>query len=129
MLIDRPPRGFTLIEALVALALMLAGLAGASLVLLQSIQHERESSHRRAANRLAGSLAEELRAHHRGGDAPLPVDAPFIVEWIAAVESALPAGSMARVEVDGETPAAYRIAIEWPAAGVGSHRLLLPVTP
>jgi len=129
MLIARTTRGFTLIEALVALALMLAGLAGASLVLLQSIQHERESSLRRAANRLAGSLAEELRAFRRDDGAPQPVDAPFIVEWIATVESALPAGSMARVEVGDGTPAAYQIAIEWPAAGAGSHRLLLPVTP
>lgn len=129
MLSCRSPRGFTLIEAMVALALMLAGLAGAGLVLLQSIQHERESSHRRAANRLAGSLAEELRAFRRRDGTPLPVDAPFIADWIAAVESALPAGSVARVEVSGATPAHYRVTIEWPAAGGGSHRLLLPVTP
>ena len=54
--------GFTMIEVLVALALMLAGLAGAGIVLGQSIQFERESGSRRAAIRLAGSLAEELRA-------------------------------------------------------------------
>jgi len=129
MLSCRSPRGFTLIEAMVALALMLAGLAGAGLVLLQSIQHERESSHRRAANRFAGSLAEELRAFRRGDGTPLPVDAPFIVDWIATVEAALPAGSVAGVEADGEAPAHYRVTIEWPAAGAGSHRLLLPVTP
>jgi len=129
MLNSRPSRGFTLIEAMVALALMLAGLAGASLVLLQSIQHERESSHRRTANRLAGSLAEELRAFKRGDGTPLPVDAPFIVDWIATVESVLPAGSMARVEAGGAAPEHYQLTIEWPAAGAGSHRLLLPVTP
>lgn len=128
MLSSRPPRGFTLIEAMVALALMLAGLAGASLVLLQSTQHERESSHRRTANRLAGSLAEELRAFQRGDGTPLPVDAPFIIDWIATVEAALPAGSMARVETAGVAPALYRVTIEWPAAGADPHRLLLPVT-
>jgi prepilin-type N-terminal cleavage/methylation domain-containing protein len=65
MLSRRRPRGFTLVEALVALALMLAALAGAGLVLGRSIQHERESGTRRAAIRLAGSLAEELRALDR----------------------------------------------------------------
>ena len=65
MLIEHPPRGFTLVEALVALALMLAGLAGAGIVLGRSIQYERESGTRRAVIRLAGSLAEELRALDR----------------------------------------------------------------
>jgi prepilin-type N-terminal cleavage/methylation domain-containing protein len=129
MLSCRVPRGFTLIEAMVALALMLAGLAGAGLVLVQSIQHERESSHRRAANRLAGSLAEELRASRRRDGTPLQVDAPFIVDWIRTVESALPAGTVARVELGGGARVHYRVTIEWPAAGAGSHRLLLPVTP
>lgn len=121
-------RGFTLIEVLVALLLMLVGLAGASLVLLQSVQHERESSNRRAAIRLAASLADELRAMNPGNGVPLPADAPAIVAWIAAVQASLPAGSTARVEADGEHPAAYRITIEWPVAGMGPQRLLLPVT-
>ncbi len=43
MLIERTVGGFTLVETLVALALMLAGLAGAGIVLGQSIQYERES--------------------------------------------------------------------------------------
>jgi prepilin-type N-terminal cleavage/methylation domain-containing protein len=37
MLKDRRMRGFTMIEVLVALALMLTGLAGAGVVLLQSV--------------------------------------------------------------------------------------------
>ncbi|MGH8131149.1 MAG: type IV pilus modification PilV family protein [Steroidobacteraceae bacterium] len=121
-------RGFTLIEALVGLALMLTGLAGASLVLLQSVQYERESSHRRTAIRFAGSLAEELRALGRDDGVPLAADAPAILAWLAAVESALPAGSLASVEVGDGIPANYRILIEWPVAGVGMQRLVLPVT-
>lgn len=128
MLIAGHSRGFTLIEVLVALLLMLAGLAGAGLVLLQSVQHERESSNRRAAIRLAASLADELRASNPGDGLPLPPDAPLIVAWVETVQAALPAGSRARVEADGEHPAAYRITIEWPVAGMGPQRLLLPVT-
>lgn len=128
MLRSRRTRGFTLIEALVALALMLAGLAGASIVLLQSVQYERESSHRRSAIRFAGSLAEELRSLNRSDGVALAVDAPVILAWSAAVEAVLPAGSTARVEADDSVPVNYLISIEWPVAGVGVQRLVLPVT-
>jgi prepilin-type N-terminal cleavage/methylation domain-containing protein len=121
-------RGFTLVEALVALALMLAGLAGAGLVLVQGIQFERESGTRRAALRLAGSLADELRALDRDPAASVDADTPAIRAWLAAAQAALPAGSAARVEVDAGLPSSYRITIEWPASGQGLQRLVLPVT-
>lgn len=120
--------GFTMIEALVALALMLAGLAGAGIVLLQSVQYERESSHRRAAIRLAGSLAEELRALDRRDGIALTADTPAIIAWSATIVATLPAGSIGRVEADESIPVNYLISIEWPVAGVGVQRLVLPVT-
>ncbi len=128
MLKDRHSGGFALIEVLVALMLMLAGLAGAGIVLLQSVQYERESSHRRAAIRFAGSLAEELRALNRGDGIALAADAPAILAWAATVAAVLPAGSIARVEADESIPVNYLISIEWPVAGVGVQRLVLPVT-
>ncbi len=128
MLIGGRSNGFTLIEVLIALALMLAGLAGAGIVLLQSVQYERESSHRRAAIRLAGSLAEELRALNRGDGIALAADTPAILAWSAKVAAVLPAGSNARVEADDSIPVNYLISIEWPVAGVGVQRLVLPVT-
>jgi|SRR6185295_16021658 len=117
-----------MIEVLVALALMLAGLAGAGIVLGQSIQYERESGSRRAAIRLAGSLAEELRALDREMGASIEPDAPAIRAWTTAAIAALPAGSAARVDVEMVVPARYRITIEWPVAGLGMQRLVLPVT-
>lgn len=119
--------GFTLVEALVALVLMLVGLAGAGLVLGRSIQHERESGNRRAALRLAASLADELRALDRDAFASLAPDAPAIAAWSAAAVAALPAGAAATVERDGETPEGYMIRIEWPVAGLGIQRLVLQV--
>jgi prepilin-type N-terminal cleavage/methylation domain-containing protein len=120
--------GFTLVEALVALALMLAGIAGAGIVLGQSIQYERESSNRRTAIRLASSLAEELRAMDRDAFVSLPLDAPAILAWSSAAAAALPSGSRASVELDADVPGRYLVRIEWPAAGVGIQRVVLPVT-
>lgn len=117
-----------MIEVLVALALMLAGLAGAGIVLGQSIQYERESGTRRAAIRLAGSLAEELRALDRDASASIAVDAPAIRAWRTAALAALPTGSIAQVEIEIALPARYRITLEWPVSGLGMQRLVLPVT-
>jgi Tfp pilus assembly protein PilV len=121
-------RGFTLVEALVALSLMLACLAGAGIVLGRSIQHERESGTRRAAIRLAGSLADELRSLDRDPAASIPVDDPALLAWTESVVAHLPAGSAARVEHAPGAPDQYRITIEWPVAGLGLQRIVLPVT-
>lgn len=120
--------GFTLIEALVALTLMLGGLAGGSVLLLQCVQYERESSNRRTALRLAASLAEELRALDQSDGTPLPADAPAVTAWSEAARAVLPMGSTAVLEIQGANPARYRILVEWPVAGAGQQRLVLPVT-
>lgn len=128
MLNARPQRGFTLIETLVALGLMLAGIAGASLLLLQCVRHERETALRRTAIRLASSLAEELRVSRAPEGAPLPADAPAIAAWYAALASSLPQGAVGRVEALAAAPARYRITIDWPVTGAGTQRLALMVT-
>lgn len=128
MLKRRGMRGFTLIETLVALALTLAGVAGATVLLLQGVQYERESATRRHALRLAGSLAEELRATNAGDGTPLPADAPAIVAWRERALAALPAGSGARAEPIAMNPAAHRITIFWPVVGMGMQQFTLAVT-
>jgi Tfp pilus assembly protein PilV len=57
--------GFSLIEALGALALLLAGIAGGSLLLLPCVQYDGDAAIRRAAPGFAGSLAVYLRALRR----------------------------------------------------------------
>lgn len=128
MLTLRSLPGFTLVEALVALSLMLAGLAGAGIVLGRSIQHERESGTRRTAIRLAASLADELRSLDRNLAESIPADAPALLAWTETAVASLPAGSTARVEQAPGEPAQYRITIEWPVAGLGLQRIVLPVT-
>jgi type II secretory pathway pseudopilin PulG len=129
MLKRRQAPGFTLVEALVALALMLTGLASAGIVLGRSIQYERESGTRRIALRLAGSLADELRALARDAVDPMPTDSPALAAWSESATASLPAGSTARIELAPGTPAQYRVTIEWPVAGLGPQRIVLPVTP
>jgi Tfp pilus assembly protein PilV len=128
-MLSRRLRGFTLIEALVGLALMLAGLAGAGIVLLQSVQYERESSGRRSAMRLAASLADELRALVRADGSAIPPDDPALIAWLDSVRTSLPNGANATIEPDEALPVTYTVTIEWPVAGVGLQRLVLPVTP
>ena len=120
--------GFTLVEALVALSVMLAGLAGAGIVLGRSIQHERESGTRRTAIRLAASLADELRSLDRELVESIPADSPALLAWTETAVASLPAGSIARVEQAAGEPEQYRITIEWPVAGLGLQRIVLPVT-
>jgi Tfp pilus assembly protein PilV len=116
------------LKVLVALALMLAGLAGAGIVLGQSIQYERESGSRRAAIRLAGSIAEELRALDRDMGTSIEPDAPAIRAWTtAATRCSARRQRCARRCRDGRA-GRYRITIEWPVAGLGMQRLVLPVT-
>src|SRR5687767_2931729 len=107
---------------------MLTGIAGAGLVLGRSIQHERESGARRAAIRLVGSMADELRALDRDAAASLAPDAPALAAWSAAAQETLPVGSLARVEIEAGPPARYLITVEWPVAGIGLQRIVLPVT-
>ncbi len=128
MLTHGPARGFTLVEALVALTLMLMGLAGAGIVLGRSIQYERESGTRRTAIRLVASLADELRALDREPAGSIPADAPALVAWSEAAVASLPAGSSARVEPGAADPSQYLITIEWPVTGLGMQRIVLPVT-
>jgi hypothetical protein len=92
------------------------------------VQYERESGGRRAALRLASSLADELRALDRDAFTSLAPDAREIRAWSAAAAAVLPAGASATVEVEATAPGRYLIRIEWPVAGLGMQRLVLPVT-
>lgn len=142
--------GMALIEALVALVLLSAGLGVAAGMTLQTLRHTREAAQRLVAVRLAESLAEELRALRRrdgraaraaAGEDPAVAcaDAPescaveravaeAVSEWRRRLAACLPSGVTGNVELPDAAVAAYVIRIEWPQAGVaGSASVALPV--
>lgn len=143
-------RGFTLIEALVAIAIMIAGIGGSAALLLKTITQERESGSRRTALRFANSMADQLRAVRRpDGRAVIAITGIAAVEacadqptsceseraaerlrdaWIAEAAAALPQGASARVDVPDPLVPEYLVSIDWPAVGGGTERLRLPVT-
>lgn len=150
MLTIVPARGFTLIEALVALAILVAGLAGAAALLLQTVRQERESGSRRAALRIAASMADQLRAVRRpDGRAVLAItgvepatacaDHPPSCEseraaqrlrlvWTEEAAFTLPQGAAVSIGVPDPLVPEYLISINWPAVGGGTEQLWLPVT-
>ncbi|MDH4258982.1 MAG: prepilin-type N-terminal cleavage/methylation domain-containing protein [Gammaproteobacteria bacterium] len=150
MLTKRPARGFTLPEALIAIAVMVAGLAGSTAMLLQTVRQERESSNHRAAIRIAASIADQLRAIRRPDELPVlaiagtdpdaacagyPAScAPeraaerLRITWAAEAVLTLPHGSTVAVSVPDPRVSAYLISVRWPATGGGSEQFQLPVT-
>lgn len=150
MLTTRRAHGFTLTEALVALAILLASLVAAAALLLQTVRQERESGQRRAALRLATSMADHLRAVRRPDGRPALAisgvepsaacaDHPdccaaelaaeqLLVDWTTDAVETLPQGATVAVTVPDPLLPDYLIAIEWPASGGGALRLELPVT-
>lgn len=150
MLTKDGTRGFTLIEALVAIAILVAGLAGSAALLLQTVTRERESGSRRAALRIAASMAEQLRAVRRpdgravlaitGVDAAVAcADQPancgseraagmYLSAWSAEAAAALPQGAAFSVVVPDPRVPEYLIAIDWPGIGGEIEHLLAPVT-
>jgi type IV pilus modification protein PilV len=144
-LTSQPARGFTLIEALVALVILLTGIAGSAALLLQTVRQERESGTRRTVLRLVTSMADQLRAVRRPDDRPVLAatgvqpatactghpqscaaeEAASLLRaaWLAEVTSALPRGAAASIVVPDPSRPEYLLTIEWPTTGDGTRRL------
>ena len=135
----RAPAGFMLVESLIALTLLALSLGVAAALLVQALRNEREAACRTAALRLAASLADDLRSLRRSDGLALravsdpgsmngcdatPGDCLVeraaverLTEWYAAVQSGLPDGGAARVDVQDSARASYLITLSWPGLG------------
>jgi type IV pilus assembly protein PilV len=111
------PRGFTLIEALIALTVLSLGLLGAAAMLLDSMRAQADSLRRVAATNLLRDMAERIRANPAGAaryatalveTAAAPCDAAGcdvaqlaaadLAHFAAAANAALPGESLATIE-------------------------------
>lgn len=143
-------RGMVLIETLVALVLLSAGLGATAAITVQTLRQTREASQRVTAVRLAESLAEELRALRRPDGRALraaagedPADAcagspeccvveravaRVVSDWRERLGESMPRGVSGRVHIADPALPAYVIRIEWPEAGAaGPASITLPV--
>ncbi|MEO8063340.1 MAG: type IV pilus modification protein PilV [Pseudomonadota bacterium] len=126
--------GFTLIEALIALAVLSLGLLGAAAMLLESMHAQGDSLRRGVATNLLRDMAERIRAnaagaahyatsHAEAGASPCDVcdsaqlAAADLAHFAAAAHAALPGESLAAIEFAPATGAAalnhFVISLRW----------------
>jgi type IV pilus assembly protein PilV len=144
--------GFTLLEVLIALCVLAAGMLGVGMMLLESIRASRSALHRTAAVALAADLGERIRANRAAGSAyalglgavagtpasgcavsdacdPLEVAERDLYQWQQAVLAALPA-AVTRVQVapiSGLPASTFAITVRWAQPG-DAHAATLVLT-
>jgi len=144
--------GFTLLEVLIALCVLAAGMLGVGMMLLESIRASRSALHRTAAVALAADLGERIRANRAAGSAyalglgavagtpasgcaisdacdPLEVAERDLYQWQQSVLAALPA-AVTRVQVapiSGLPASTFAITVRWAQPG-DAHAATLVLT-
>lgn len=127
----RRERGFTLVEAMVALLVLSIGLLGIAALYVETLRASRTSLYRTEAVNLATDLADRMRANRNpvnayacgspcvpanGGNAIADAD---LADWVAAIAAALPGGSGGVTFTAGTatTPSAYVVEVSWSEVG------------
>lgn len=128
----RMQRGFTLIEAMVALIVLSVGLLGIAAMYVETLRANRTSLLRTQAVTLATDIADRMRANRdpanayacgattcdpgAGGNAIADAD---LAEWMATIAARLPNGTagIAFTAPGANTPAAYVVTIRWTEVG------------
>lgn len=141
-------RGFSMIEALVALVVLSVGLLGIAALYVESLSSNRTAVLRSAAVVLASDLADRIRANRTGGPTyddgvsgagalsaacqqggggcgPVAMANHDKAEWVAAVNAALPGATYAVRVVGAAPPRTYTITINWVEPTIGNQTYTL----
>jgi type IV pilus assembly protein PilV len=140
------PRGFSLVEVLIALIIMSVGMLGIAGLYVQSMQAGRTSMFRHQAVTLAGDVADRIRANPRAGIAyagqgannncvaagvdcnEVQMAANDIAIWDQEAQDALPNGDVIVQFDDTVNPPLYTISINWTEPGeVLNYTITIPV--
>lgn len=128
----RAQRGFTLIEAMVALIVLSVGLLGIAAMYVETLRANRTSLFRTQAVTLASDIADRMRANRApanayacgspcdpsaGGNAIADAD---LAQWMGTIAARLPGGTadVAFTAPGANTPAAYVVTISWTEVGL-----------
>lgn len=125
-------RGFSLIEAMVALLVLSIGLLGIAALYVETLRASRTALYRTEAVVQATDLADRMRANRVpanayacGNPTCIPANGGNVIadadlaDWMNAIAAALPAGTagVAYTAATATTPAAYVITINWTEVG------------
>jgi type IV pilus assembly protein PilV len=118
------PRGFTLVELLIALLVLSIGMLGIATLFAESLQAGRSAQLRTQAVSIAADLADRIRANHvsagaytgTGTGARAIAD---LAEWNALIATQLPqgVGEVRFLAGAPATPSSYTIRVSWIQVG------------
>lgn len=138
MYATRTQRGFTIVEALVALVVLAVGMLGIASLYVTTLRASGSATSRMQAITLAGDLGDRIRANRMAGTAyagtagdtltacigtgvtctATQMAAHDLAVWQAAIQAALPGAPAGGVTVDtATTPTTYQITVSWVEAG------------
>jgi len=142
----RRQRGFSLVEALVALVVLSVGLLGIAALYVSALRFARNALLRSDAVTLAADMADRIQANGAGGSAyalasganstavpacatngctAAQMAATDKAQWAALLAQSLPAGRGTIAVDTSTTPTTYTITVSWtePNVGAQSYRL------
>lgn len=129
--LPRAHRGFTLVEAMVALLVLSIGLLGIAALYVETLRANRTSLYRTVAVNLATDLGDKMRSNRTPADAYAcnnpcvpsnggnDIADADLTAWMNQIQGQLPEGTggVAYTAPTATTPAAYVVSISWRELG------------